>query len=84
MVPLRPVIAVPSHKSTQQFTNLIKCGVATSVTFTYNTTNTPNKLLSYQFMSNVPYNEIAETSLSFCSFIVHTSTPCFVSKCFTN
>ena len=32
------------HLSTQQITNLIRCGVATGVTPTYNTTNTTNKL----------------------------------------
>ena len=31
---------------TQQITNLIQCGVAIYVPPTYNTTNTPNKLLS--------------------------------------
>ena len=33
-----------SYLSTQKITNLIKCGVATGVTPTYNTTNTTNKL----------------------------------------
>ena len=75
-----PMITIHSHPSTQQITNLIIYGVATSVTPTYNTTNTPNKLLSHHFICNVPYNETAETSSFFCSFIVHITTPCLASK----
>ena len=77
---LRRIIAIHSHPSKQQITNLIKYGVATGITPAYNTTKTPNKLLSHQFICNVPYNKTAETSLFFCSFIVHTTAPCFVSR----
>ena len=45
---LRRMIAIHSHPSKQQITNLIKYGVATAVTSAYNATNTPNKLLSHQ------------------------------------
>ena len=61
MYEVRPEIAIHLYPSTQQIINLIKYGVATSVTPTYNTTNTPNRLLSHQFICNVTYNETAET-----------------------
>ena len=61
MYVLRPLIAIRLYPSTQQITNLIKYGVATSVTLTYNTTDTHNKLLSHQFISDVTYNESAQT-----------------------
>ena len=79
---LRLMIAIHSYPSTQQITHLdlIIYGVATSITPTYNTTNTPNKLSSHHFICNVPYNETAETSAFFCSFIVDTTTSCFASK----
>ena len=69
-----------SHPSTQQITNLIKCRVATGATHTYNTTNTTNKSSSHQFIRNVKCNETAETSLFFCSFIVHTIAHCFAAN----
>ena len=50
---LRRIIAIHSHPSKQQITNLMKCRVATGVTPAYNTTNSPNKLLSHQFKCNV-------------------------------
>ena len=42
--------AIQSHPSKQQITNLIKYGVATGVAPTYNTTNSPNKLLTRLFL----------------------------------
>ena len=44
---LRPEITIYSHQPTQQFTNVIKCGVPTGVTPTHNTINTTNKLSSH-------------------------------------
>ena len=69
--------AIHSHPSKQQITNLIRYRVANCVIPTYNTTNTPNKSSSHQFVCNVPCNEPAETSLFFCSFIVQRTAPLF-------
>ena len=74
--------AIHSHPAIQPIANLIQYGVATGFTPTYTTTNTSNKLLSHQFMCNIPCNKIAETSFFFCRLIVHTTTSCFVSKYF--
>ena len=76
------MMAIYSHPSKQQITNLIKYGVATGVTSAYNTiaTNTHNESLSHQVTCNVQCNETAETSLFFCSFIVHTTVTCIASK----
>ena len=46
--------AINSHPSKRCIANLIQCGVTTSVTLTYNTTNTSNE-------GNVMWNEAVET-----------------------
>ena len=43
----------PFRSIKQQITNLIKYGVATGVNLAYNTTNTPNKFSSHQFINNI-------------------------------
>ena len=77
---LRRMIAIHSHLSKQQITNLIKYVVVIGVIPAYNTTNNPNVSLSHQFTYDVPCNETAEISLFFCSFISQTTTPCFTSR----
>ena len=74
---LRPEITIHSYPSTQQITNLIKYGVATGVTTTYNTANSPNKLLSQQFICNVPYNKTTETFPVFQQFYCTHNCPLF-------
>ena len=72
-------ITIHSYPSKQQITHLIKHAVAITVTPTYNTTSIFNESLSHQFVRNVPYIEIDNFHV-FVSFIVHTTTCCFVSK----
>ena len=48
---------------------LIQCGVATSVTSTYHTTNTSNKLPSHQFTCNVPCNKTCKNFPFFLQFL---------------
>ena len=53
-----------------KITNLIKYGLGIGVTSAYNTTNTPKKLSSQQYMCNVTCNKTA----------FHTIAHCFASK----
>ena len=79
-IKMRQMIAIDSHPTKQQNTNLIKYGVATAVTPAYNITNNPNKSSSHPFTFNVPYNATCEISLFFSCFIVHITTLFFISK----
>ena len=63
MICYMKMITTHSYKSTQQITNVIKYGVATGVTTTYDTTNTPNKLLTHPFIRIVSFNKTTGTSL---------------------